>query len=361
MKAKKVMVAMSGGVDSSVAALILKEQGHEVVGVTIKLWPKYIDPTAEGGCCSLAAVEDARRVAGSLDIPYYVLNMQEEFQRDVIDPFIQEYSRGRTPNPCIVCNRAVKFGRLLAKAREMGFDAVSTGHYARIVYNQETGLYRLLRGLDPHKDQSYALYGLDQHLLARVLFPLGEYRKEEIRAMAARHGLKIANKPDSQEICFVPDNNYKAFLEEHGGLKPVPGAIVDRRGNVFGQHQGVFNYTIGQRKGLGIATGEPMYVVEIDPEKNLVVVGSNQDVFSQEMLIEGFNWTMGSPPAREFGGEVQIRSHAQPAPGQIEIIGDRVKVTFASPQRAVTPGQSAVLYSGDEVLGGGIISRLGSA
>lgn len=345
---------MSGGVDSSVCAALLKEQGYDVTGVTIKLWPRYIDPVEDtGGCCSLAAVEDARRVAQLLDIPYYVLNMQKEFQEKVIDKFTQEYILGRTPNPCIECNRSIKFGHLLEKAVQLGMDYVATGHYARIV--QEGGRFRLLRGRDLDKDQSYALYSLTQEMLARTLFPVGNYRKEEIRDLARQYQLRIANKPDSQEICFIPDNNYKQFLTTFAGVKDTPGDIVDTQGRILGTHTGIFNYTIGQRKGLGLATGEPMYVVDINPETNTVVVGRNLDVYSQEFTVTEFNWISGAPPAQQFSATVAIRYNAQAQPAQISVQPHGVVVKFNEPQRAITPGQSAVIYSGEEVLGGGII------
>lgn len=355
MTAPKVMVAMSGGVDSSVAAALLKEQGYDVTGITIKLWPKYIDPSEDtGGCCSLAAVEDARRVAQILDIPYYVLNMQKEFQEQVIDRFTDEYKLGRTPNPCIECNRSIKFGRLLEKAVQLGMDYVATGHYARII--REDGGARLFRGRDMDKDQSYALYALDQDMLRKILFPVGEYRKDEIRALAAKYGLRIANKPDSQEICFIPDNNYKEFLMAHGGVRQKPGNIVDIKGNVLGTHTGIYNYTIGQRKGLGLAAGEPLYVVDLNPEDNTVVVGSNTDVFSSVFTVTDFNWISGGAPAKQFTAGVMIRYNSKSHPAEISLeTENRVRVEFNQPQRAVTPGQSAVVYKDEEVLGGGII------
>ena len=355
MSTPKVMVAMSGGVDSSVAAALLKEQGYDVTGITIKLWPKYIDPVEdEGGCCSLAAVEDARRVAQLLDIPYYVLNMQKEFQDLVIDQFTDEYMKGRTPNPCIQCNRSIKFGRLLEKAAQLGMDYVATGHYARIV--KDANGFRLFRGKDTDKDQSYALYALDQSLLDKVLFPVGDYHKDDIRALAKKFGLKIANKPDSQEICFIPDNNYKDFLTTHAGAKQKPGPIVDTEGKVLGNHDGVFNYTIGQRKGLGLAVGERLFVVDINPDTNTIVVGSNNQVYSESFVVSGFNWIQGTPPAGDFLAQAMIRYNALPQPAQVTVLTEnKVNISFTQPQRAITPGQSAVIYQGDEVLGGGII------
>lgn len=351
----KVMVAMSGGVDSSVAAALLKEQGYQVTGATIKLWPKYIDPSEDtGGCCSLAAVEDARRVAQILDIPYYVLNMQEDFQEQVIDRFTHEYILGRTPNPCIECNRSIKFGTMLKKAVQMGMDYLATGHYARIVRDGQTA--RLQRGMDLDKDQSYALYALNQEQLKHILFPVGEYRKDEIREIATRYELRIANKPDSQEICFIPDNNYKDFLTVHAGVEQKPGNIVDTQGNILGRHTGIYNYTVGQRKGLGLAVGEPLYVVDINREDNTVVVGSNAEVFSREFTVAEFNWISGSAPSSPFRAGVMIRYNAEPRPAMVFVGDGNVRIEFNQAQRAITPGQSAVVYSGDVVLGGGIIA-----
>lgn len=352
---KKVMVAMSGGVDSSVAAALLKQQGWQVTGITIKLWPKYIEPEAEGGCCSLSAVEDARRVANKLDIPYYVLNMQAEFQQTVIDPFVDEYARGRTPNPCIQCNKAIKFGLLLDKADQLGMDFVATGHYARVQKGAD-GQYRLYRAADPDKDQSYTLYVLGQHQLRRIIFPLGEYSKEQVRTLAKEMGLAVATKPESQEICFIPDDDYKAFLVEHAGLPPRPGPIVDTAGNELGRHSGVFNFTIGQRKGLGLAVGRPLYVVDIRPETNTVVVGENKDVFNRACSVKQFSWIAGTPPAPRFRAQVMVRYNARAEPAEVVAGSSHVAVFFDSPQRAITPGQSAVVYQGEEVLGGGIIA-----
>lgn len=349
----KAMAAMSGGVDSSVAALLLKQQGYDVIGVTIQLWPCCTDSANSGD--SLSAVEDARRVAKKLDIPYYVLNMQQQFQHLVIDPFVHEYYCGRTPNPCIQCNKAIKFGSLLDKAQQLGMDYLATGHYARII-READGQCSLYRAVDAGKDQSYALYALNQHQLQRILFPLGGLTKEQVRQMAEEHGLAVADKAESQEICFIPDNNYKQFLVEHGGLENQPGPVVDTAGNVLGRHQGVFNFTIGQRRGLGIAAEHPLYVVDIRPETNTVVVGEDKAVLSRACSVEDFSWVSGQPPSTRFRAEVMIRYNARPEPAELVAETDNVAVFFARPQRAITPGQSAVVYQGEQVLGGGIIA-----
>lgn len=344
------MAAMSGGVDSSVAAALLVEQGYEVIGVTLRLLPEKTD-----GDRALAAIGDARAVAEKLDIPHSVIDYQKDFQDLVIAPFIREYMLGRTPNPCVQCNRSIKFGRLLERAARLGIEYVATGHYARIL--REGGGVRLFRGKDSDKDQSYALYALDQQALKRILFPLGDYCKTEIRGLAKKYGLKIADKPDSQEICFIPDKSYKDFLKASAGLRETPGKIVDLKGNVLGSHTGIYNYTIGQRKGLGLATGEPLYVVDINRENNTVVVGSNTEVFSREFTVSDFNWIAGAPPGANFKAKVMIRYNAPLHPALITVKEDgQVLINFARAQRAVTPGQSAVVYQGDEVLGGGIIS-----
>ena len=353
------MVGMSGGVDSSVAACLLKNKGYNVIGVTMQIWQEK-DACAlekEGGCCGLDAVEDARRVARRLDIPYYVMNFRDEFQEHVIDYFVREYRSGRTPNPCIACNRYVKWESLLRKSLALGADYIATGHYARIC-RLDNGRYTLRRSLATGKDQTYALYNLTQEQLAHTLFPTGEYDKSRIRKIAEESGLPVADKPDSQEICFVPDGDYAAFLERETGEMERPGNFVDRDGNVLGRHRGISCYTIGQRKGLGIALGEPVFVVEIRPESNEVVLGSGGDVFSRRLRAEKINH-MGADHF-EKGQQVtaQIRYNHRGAPAVVaDVDGDSLELEFPEPVRAVTPGQAVVLYEDGYVLGGGTIVR----
>ena len=353
------MVGMSGGVDSSVAACLLKNKGYNVIGVTMQIWQEK-DACAlekEGGCCGLDAVEDARRVARRLDIPYYVMNFRDEFQEHVIDYFVREYRSGRTPNPCIACNRYVKWESLLRKSLALGADYIATGHYARIC-RLDNGRYTLRRSLATGKDQTYALYNLTQEQLAHTLFPTGEYDKSRIRKIAEESGLPVADKPDSQEICFVPDGDYAAFLERETGEMERPGNFVDRDGNVLGRHRGISCYTIGQRKGLGIALGEPVFVVEIRPESNEVVLGSGGDVFSRRLRAEKINH-MGADHF-EKGQQVtaQIRYNHKGAPAVVaDVDGDSLELEFPEPVRAVTPGQAVVLYEDGYVLGGGTIVR----
>ncbi|WP_425061184.1 tRNA-specific 2-thiouridylase MnmA [Sporomusa carbonis] len=357
----RVVVAMSGGVDSSLTAALLVHQGYDVIGATMQIWEKDQtgnDPDSRG-CCSLSAVDDARRVANKLGIPYYVLNFREMFQKTVINYFMAEYSAGRTPNPCIACNRYVKFEGLLNKALALGAQYVATGHYAQIIYDEERQRYILRKGVDPAKDQSYALYHLNQRTLRHFLMPLGSFNKTETRRMAKKLGLSVADKPDSQEICFVPNDDYKAFLKDRIPESLKPGNIVDTAGNIIGKHQGVQLYTIGQRKGLGLAVGKPLYVVALDAERNEVVVGSDEDVFAVELIAGDLNFITIDNLDKPLTVEAKIRYSAPPAPATvIPLENGLVNVTFTTPQRAITPGQSVVFYHGDIVVGGGIIAKV---
>ncbi|MBO5468455.1 MAG: tRNA 2-thiouridine(34) synthase MnmA [Lachnospiraceae bacterium] len=357
---KKVAVGMSGGVDSSVAAYLLKEQGYDVIGVTMQIWQDE-DPLAQaenGGCCGLSAVDDARRVADRLGIPYYVLNFKSEFKENVIDYFMDEYMHARTPNPCIACNRYVKWEALLNRARELGCDYIATGHYARVV-QLDNGRYALKKSATDRKDQTYALYNLTQEQLAHTLMPVGEYEKEQIREIAAKIGLLIANKPDSQEICFIPDNDYAGYIERESGKTFPKGNFVDLEGNVLGTHKGIIHYTIGQRKGLGLSMGSPVFVVDIRPETNEVVIGSNLDTFHDSLYAGKVN--LMSVDALEGEREVvaKIRYSHKGAPCWIKMVDeDTVLCKFEEPVRAITPGQAVVFYDGDIVLGGAVIDRV---
>ena len=357
---KKVAVGMSGGVDSSVAAYLLKEQGYDVIGVTMQIWQDE-DPLAQaenGGCCGLSAVDDARRVADRLGIPYYVLNFKREFKENVIDYFMDEYMHARTPNPCIACNRYVKWEALLNRARELGCDYIATGHYARVV-QLDNGRYALKKSATDRKDQTYALYNLTQEQLAHTLMPVGEYEKEQIREIAAKIGLLIANKPDSQEICFIPDNDYAGYIERESGKTFPKGNFVDLEGNILGTHKGIIHYTIGQRKGLGLSMGSPVFVVDIRPETNEVVIGSNLDTFHDSLYAGKVN--LMSVDALEGEREVvaKIRYSHKGAPCRIRMVDeDTLLCKFKEPVRAITPGQAVVFYDGDIVLGGAVIDRV---
>lgn len=360
MKENRVVVAMSGGVDSSLAATLLRLQGYETIGVTMQIWPA-MPPGEEvraGGCCSLGAVEDARRVADHLGIPYYVVNLRQEFQEGVIDYFCAEYQRGRTPNPCIACNLHVKFRALLAKAFELEARYLATGHYARLEFDSRSGRYLLRRGVDPRKDQSYVLFGLRQDQMPHLLFPLGGFTKEETRRLARRHGLPVAGKQESQEICFVPDDNYRRFLERRIPGSIRPGPIIDREGKVLGRHAGLPFYTIGQRRGLGLTSPYPLYVVDLDVEKNAVVVGPAEELERDALLAEGVNYIPFEAPEGPLRVTARIRYRAPEVPATVIPLPEGwARVTFDRPLRAITPGQAVVFYQGDLVVGGGFINR----
>lgn len=350
---------MSGGVDSSITAALLKEEGYEVVGVTMQIWPSdQPNVEAEGSCCSLSAVDDARRVADILDIPYYVMNFRDLFAEKVIEPFCNAYVEGRTPNPCIACNRHIKFDGFLKKVKALGADYMATGHYAKIFYDDERARYCLAKAVDDNKDQTYALYGFTQDQLAHTLMPLGNYTKPQIRELAAKLGLKrVANKPDSQEICFVPNNDYKEFLDERG-ITIKPGPFLDTQGNKIGTHQGIAYYTIGQRKGLGVTFGKPMFVVKIDPKKNAVVLGEHHEVFGEQLITDDNNFILVPDLKEPMAVKAKIRYSAPPADAVISPLSDgQVQVVFDQPQRAITPGQAIVYYKHDLVVGGGTILK----
>ena len=359
---KKAIIAMSGGVDSSVAALLCQQQGFDCVGVTLALTdnsdrglPEEAFP-GERTCCSVDDVADARSVAFRLGMPFYVFNFKEAFRREVMDRFAAAYQRGETPNPCIDCNRYIKFAKLMHRGEEIGFPYVATGHYARVEQDRATGRWLLKKGLDENKDQSYMLYSLTQWELSRLLLPLGGLTKEETRRLAEEHGFVNARKRDSQDICFVPDGDYAAFIRRWTGRDFPPGDFVGTQGEVYGQHKGIIHYTVGQRKGLGLSFPQPMFVKEIDTEKNQVVLAKAEELFSQEVTARDINLiSVGSiPQPMEVKARVRYRQKEQPAT-VVQAGPDELKVVFHQPQRAITPGQALVLYQGDTVVGGGKI------
>ena len=354
---KRVLLGMSGGVDSSVAGYLLREQGYDVIGVTMKVWPQDCISRAEDKCCGPQAVADARAVAHSLGIPHYVVDEADQFERTVIDYFTSEYQAGRTPNPCVMCNEKLKFGNLWGKAEALGCDFIATGHYAIIEHHRDRAVLR--KGIDPRKDQSYFLFSLRQPQLRRALTPLGTMRKPEIRKIARSLGLKVADKIDSQEICFVPGNDYKAFLRSHLGENEFHrGEIYDVEGNFVGEHDGIELFTIGQRKGLPGGSAKPRYVVDLDAETNRVIVGDVEDLVCAEFEIDRTNWIARELPDEDVDATVKIRYSHPGTPATVTSLENhRARIRLHEPQRAITPGQAAVIYDGDVIIGGGWICR----
>jgi len=355
MKKKLVVVAMSGGVDSSVTAYLLQKQGYEVIGLTMQLWPRAEE--RPGGCCGLESIEDAKKVANTLGIPHYAVNFRNIFKEKVITPFTTEYQRGRTPNPCIRCNQYIKFEALLMKAKELGADYLATGHYAQIEYAKESKRFLLKKGVDSLKDQSYFLYIMTQDQLKSALMPLGNYCKDKVRQIARQLNLPVASRPESQEICFIPDNNYGRFLQESLPESAKPGPIIDKEGKVIGEHPGIIFYTIGQRRGIGIPDREPLYVISIDVQNNSIGVGKEKDLYSDELIADELNFITREKLKEPLKVQAKIRYLHDPQEAvATPLEKDKVQVKFKQPQRAITPGQAVVFYDQDTVIGGGTIT-----
>jgi tRNA-specific 2-thiouridylase len=364
-----IAVAMSGGVDSSTVAAMLRAEGHPIVGLTLQLWNQRrlaghdgMPEAVQGRCCSIDDVYDARAVAEQIGIPYYVVNQQERFEADVVRPFVNEYLAGRTPIPCTLCNNHLKFDQLLLTARQIGAERIATGHYARNRYDETRGRWILSRPEDKSKDQTYFLFGLTQEQLSRTMFPLGEMQKPQVRERAAEAGLALAQKPDSQEICFIPGGDYSAFLkayleEQNEPMPDLSGELVSTSGEVIGHHEGIHSFTVGQRKGLGISSPNPLYVLAIHPDSHQVTVGPDEGLMSRDLTADKLNWISvpGLDEGKELRVTVKIRHRHTPAPATLTSAGDLVRATFDEPQRAITPGQAAVFYQEDEVVGGGWI------
>jgi tRNA-specific 2-thiouridylase len=356
---KRVVMAMSGGVDSSIAAWLLKEMGYEVIGATMCIGT--VDSTSSGParCCSLADIDDARRVALQLEIPFHVFHLRNEFEKEIIRYFCDEYTKGRTPNPCILCNERVKFGSFLRKALDLGADYIATGHYAKLEFDEGRKEYLLKKGVDRRKDQSYVLFSLTQDQLRHSLFPLGEYRKEEVRQRAFQLGLRVHDKPESQEVCFIQDTSYHSFLQERLGESIEPGPIINQQGHVLGRHQGIPFYTIGQRRGLGLAKGRPLYVVGIDRVRNALVVGEEEEVYAHTFTVNSVSWINSWEMTSSFSAQVKIRYNHPGSEAVVTPKGrEELEVKFKTPQKAITPGQAAVFYEGEKVIGGGWIKEV---